>query len=300
MDMTLKPTVAVFADLTDQTMGLIDFAQAAEARGFSGIFLNEHTHLPIHHPTSQFPTGGEIPERYARFWDPYIALSFVAAHTRLQIGTGISLIGEHDPIQLGHATATLDRLCGGRLVLGVGWGWHREEYADHGRRPEERAQVLEEWVQVLRSMWRDEVASFDGRYVQLSPSHCWPKPVQPGGPPVLLGAKPSKRNFARVARYADGWITDGSAVEPATLSNQVKELREQWAAAGRGPEPLRINIIHNPQPGALRLWEVMDIAADLGIERVLQHIYEGDADAMLRRLDVAAADLDGRGAADGT
>jgi alkanesulfonate monooxygenase SsuD/methylene tetrahydromethanopterin reductase-like flavin-dependent oxidoreductase (luciferase family) len=186
----VTPLVAVFADLTDQTMDLIEFARATEDRGFGGIFLNEHTHLPISHPTSRFPAGGEIPERYARFWDPYIALSFVAASTGLEIGTAISLIGEHDPIQLGHATATLDHLSGGRLVLGIGWGWLREEFADHGRRPEERAQVLEEWVQVLRSMWRDDVASYSGRYVTLSPSHCWPKPLQPGGPPPLILPSP--------------------------------------------------------------------------------------------------------------
>ncbi|HUJ66432.1 MAG TPA: TIGR03619 family F420-dependent LLM class oxidoreductase [Acidimicrobiales bacterium] len=287
----MKPVVAVFADLTDRTMGMVEFAQAAEARGFGGIFLNEHTHLPVSHPTSQFPAGGEIPERYARFWDPYIALSFVAAVTALEIGTAISLIAEHDPIQLGHATATLDHLSGGRLVLGVGWGWHREEYADHGRRPEERAQVVEEWVHVLRSMWRDEVASYAGRYVTLSPSYCWPKPLQSGGPPVLLGAKPTERNFARIARFADGWITDGSPVEAKSLFEQVSQLRAHWSDAGRRAEDLRISVVHNPQPGALPLHEVVAVAADCGIERVLQHIYEGDRDAMLRRLDRAATDL---------
>jgi probable F420-dependent oxidoreductase len=287
----VTPVVAVFADLTDQTMDLLEFARATEARGFAGIFLNEHTHLPVSHPTSHFPTGGEIPDRYARFWDPYIALSFVAARTGLEIGTAISLIGQHDPIQLGHATATLDRLSEGRLVLGVGWGWLREEFTDHGRRPEERAQVLEEWVQVLRTMWRDEVASYAGRYVTLSPSHCWPKPLQPGGPPVLLGAKPTERNFVRIARYADGWITDGSDIVPEALSEQVKQLRTRWSDTNREAQDLQIGLLNNPKPGGLHLGEVLALANECGIQRVLHHIYEGDRDAMLRRLDRAAADL---------
>src|SRR4029453_10821079 len=109
--------IAIFADLTDQTMPILDFASEVDARGFSGLFLNEHTHLPVDHPTSPFPGGGATPERYARFWDPYIALSFVAARTGLEVGTGVSLIGEHDPIALAHQIATLDHLSGGRFVF---------------------------------------------------------------------------------------------------------------------------------------------------------------------------------------
>jgi probable F420-dependent oxidoreductase len=292
----VTPSVSVFADLTDRTMDLVEFAVATEARGFTGIFLNEHTHLPIHHPTSSFPAGGDIPARYARFWDPYIALAFVAARTGLQIGTAVSLIGEHDPIQLGHATASLDRLSGGRLVLGIGWGWHREEFADHGRRPQERAQVVEEWVKVMRAMWREEVASFAGSYVNLSPSHCWPKPLQPDGPPVLLGAKPSERNFARIARYADGWITDGSPVDSVALGEHIGRLRFQWSDAGRGPAGPQVALLHNPRRGTMALPAVIEVAERLGVDRILHHVYEGDRDAMLRRLDRAADELEAVGA----
>jgi probable F420-dependent oxidoreductase len=277
--------VAVFADLTDQTMPLLDFAIAVEARGFTGLFLNEHTHQPLEHPTSSFPPGGDVPERYARFWDPFIALSFVAAQTRLQIGTAVSLIGEHDPIQLAHAVATLDTLSGGRLVLGIGWGWNREEFANHGRPPGRRAHVVEEWVHVLRALWADGVASYDGEFVQLAPSRSWPKPVQHPGPPILLGGPANERNFARVARFADGWITMGEAVDRDSLATQVDDLRRLWAAAGRGEHGPRVNLIHNPVRDAPPLDDVIAIAAELGIERVLYHVFEGDRDAMLRRLD---------------
>ena len=279
--------VAVFADLTDQTMPILDFAAAVEERGFSGLFLNEHTHQPIDHPTSSFPPGGDVPERYARFWDPFVALSFVAAQTSLQIGTAVSLIGEHDPIQLAHAVATLDALSGGRLVLGVGWGWNREEFANHGRPPERRAHVVEEWVAVLRSLWADGVASHDGEFVHLSPSRSWPKPVQQPGPPILLGVPASARNFNRIARWADGWITMGDAVDRAALALQLAQLRQAWTGAGRGPTGPSVSVIHNPSRAAAPLHDVVAIAADLGIDRVLHHVYEGDRAAMLRRLDRA-------------
>jgi probable F420-dependent oxidoreductase len=280
----VAPAIGVFADLTDQTMPLVEFARAVEERDFSGLFLNEHTHLPVDMPTSQFPPGGPVPERYARFWDPYIALSFVAATTTLEIGTGVSLIGEHDPIQLAHGVATLDVLSGGRLVLGVGWGWNREEFANHGRSPKVRARVVEEWIAIMRALWTQEVASHDGEFVRLSPSRMWPKPLRESCPPVLLGCPPSTRNFDRIARWADGWITMGAAVDAA----DVAALHAAWTAAGRDGAP-RVTVIYNPLPDAPSFGDTLGLADDLGAERVLYHVFEGNRDAMLRRLDRAAA-----------
>jgi probable F420-dependent oxidoreductase len=285
----VAPRIAVFADLTDQTMPLLDFAVAVEERGFSGLFLNEHTHLPVEHPTSHFPPGGDVPPRYGRFWDPYVALAFVAARTSLEIGTAVSLIGEHDPIQLAHAVATLDALSEGRLVLGVGWGWNREEFANHGRPPTQRAAVVEEWVGVMRALWTEEVASYEGRYVRLTPSWCWPKPVQRPGPPVLLGGPPTTRNFVRVARWADGWITMGEAMDADVLGRHLSQLRDHWAAAGRGASGPCVALIHNPLRTAPALRDVIDVAAELGVDRVLVHVFEGDRDQMVRRLDRATA-----------
>lgn len=283
---TSHVTIGIFADLTDTTMPLLDFARAVEDRGFSGLFLNEHTHIPVDIRTSQFPGGDDLPERYARFWDPYIALSFVAATTSLEIGTAVSLIGEHDPIQLAHAIATLDTLSGGRLVLGVGWGWNREEFANHGRSPTVRAHVVEEWVDVMRTFWKQDVASYAGDFVTFTPSRMWPKPVQQPAPPVLLGAPATERTYRRVARFADGWITMGAELAPG----DVTALRTAWREAGRVGEP-RITVIYNPLPGALPFADTLLQAAELGVERVLYHVFDGDEARMVRRLDRAAASL---------
>lgn len=281
------PKVAIFADLTDLTMPLLDFAVEVESRGFSGLFLNEHTHMPVDHPTSRFPVGGETPERYARFWDPYIALSFVAARTGLEIGTGVSLIGEHDPIALAHQVASLDRLSGGRFVFGVGWGWNREEFANHGRPATVRAEVVQEWVEVMRTIWMNEIAEHDGRFVKLTPSRAWPKPIQQPHPPVLLGGPPSERNFQRIASWCDGWITMGESLTEPVFARHVARLREMWHDAGRDPDALRLDVIYNPLPGAASLEAALGAATELGAERFLYHVFEGDRDRMVRRLDRA-------------
>jgi alkanesulfonate monooxygenase SsuD/methylene tetrahydromethanopterin reductase-like flavin-dependent oxidoreductase (luciferase family) len=140
-------------------------------------------------------------------------------------------------------------------------------------------------VRVMRALWADGVASYDGEFVQLAPSRSWPKPLQHPGPPILLGGPANERNFARVARFADGWITMGEAVDRDSLATQVDDLRRLWAAAGRGEHGPRVNLIHNPVRDAPPLDDVIAIAAELGIERVLYHVFEGDRDAMLRRLD---------------
>jgi alkanesulfonate monooxygenase SsuD/methylene tetrahydromethanopterin reductase-like flavin-dependent oxidoreductase (luciferase family) len=122
------PKIGVFADSTDRSMPILDLAGAMEDRGFTGLFLNEHPHIPVDAPRSQIPLGGPVPERYARFWCPFAALAMVAARTSMEVGPTISLIAEHDPIALAKTVATLDVLTNRRFVLGVGWGWHREEF----------------------------------------------------------------------------------------------------------------------------------------------------------------------------
>src|SRR5262249_35623165 len=130
------PSVGIFPSCTDRSMPIADLARAAEDRGFTSIFLNEHTHMPVAHPRSQWPGGpGATPATYGRVWDPFVALSFVAAATDMEIGTAVCLVAEHDPIALAKAIATLDVLSHGRVVFGAGWGWNREEFEDHGRGP---------------------------------------------------------------------------------------------------------------------------------------------------------------------
>ena len=232
------PRVGVFADCTDRSMPIVELATALEDRGFTGLYLNEHPHLPVANKRSDYPAGGEIPDRYARFWDPYIALSFVAARTSLEIGPTVSLVAEHDAIALAKAIATLDVLSGGRLLVGVGFGWHREEFEDHGLPANVRATVVEETVELMKRLWCDEVAEYTGTYRRLSPSRSWPKPAQQPHPPVLLGAPASERNFERVVRWADGWIPMANPILEPAYEAWLTDLRRRWDAAGRDTEQL--------------------------------------------------------------
>jgi probable F420-dependent oxidoreductase len=281
--------VGVFADSTDRSMPLLELAAAVEGRGFGGLFLNEHTHVPVDHPRSTFPRGGPVPEHYARFWDPYVALSFVAATTALEVGPCISLVAEHDPIVLAKTIATLDVLSEGRLVVGVGWGWLREEVEDHGVAAADRVAVATEKVALMKALWTDEVASYEGEHVRLPPSWSWPKPRQRPHPPVLIGAPASDRNFRRIAAWADGWIPMGTPpldAFPAMLAS----LREHWDRAGRDPDGCRVTVSLIDVADD-ELAGTVDRFTEAGVERVLVRVREEATGDVLRRLDRAAEAL---------
>ncbi len=118
---------------TDRSMSPVELAKEAEERGIYSLYLPEHTHIPTSRRTPP-PTGeAELSEEYLRSLDPYIALAAASAVTsKIRLGTGIGLVAQHDPISLAKELATLDWLSGGRLVLGIGYGWNREEMENHG------------------------------------------------------------------------------------------------------------------------------------------------------------------------
>src|ERR1700758_1063518 len=127
-----RPLAAVHYFATDRSLPVADFARAAAERGFDAVLLPEHTHIPLC-TGSPYPGGGDLPERYRRTLDPYVALSVVAAQTDLKIGTCISLVAQHAPTPPAKTIAPHDFISGGRFSLGVGYGWNVPELANHGR-----------------------------------------------------------------------------------------------------------------------------------------------------------------------
>src|SRR5262245_64229932 len=126
----MKLGVAIFP--TDYTIRPDDFARACEERGFESVWFPEHTHIPASRRTP-YPAGGELPKEYWHTHDPFVALAAAAAVTqRIQLGTGICLVVERDPITLAKEVASLDLISGGRVVLGIGAGWNAEEMENHG------------------------------------------------------------------------------------------------------------------------------------------------------------------------
>ena len=263
--------------MTDQSIGPVDLARAVEERGFSSLYLPEHTHIPVSRRTPA-PTGDEqLADEYRRTLDPFVALAAAAASTEtIELGTGICVLAQHEPIVTAKTIATLDRLSAGRFVLGIGFGWNVEEMEDHGIDVRRRRELVREHLLAMRRLWADEVASFDGEFVRFEPSWSWPKPLQQPGPPVLIGGAAGPKLFSAVADYADGWIPIGGAGVRAALP----DLHRAAEAAGRDPSALRIvpfGVL--PDPGKL------DYYASLGIDQVVLRIPTGPADAVLPVLD---------------
>ena len=149
---------------------------------------------------------------YRRSLDPFVALATAASVTRrIRLGTGVVLVAQHDPIVLAKQLATLDHLSGGRVVLGIGFGWNRPEAADHGVAFGERREVAREHVLCMQALWSQDQAEFHGDHVSLDACWSWPKPIQQPRITTLVGGGPNPSVFAAVAEYADGWMPVGGA-----------------------------------------------------------------------------------------
>jgi probable F420-dependent oxidoreductase len=197
--------VGVMVHATDRT-DLPAVAVAAEERGFDSLFVTEHTHIPVQ-AFIPWRNGEPMPEDYKRLHDPIVALATCAAVTsRLRIGTGVLVIGQREPLALAKQLASLDRLSGGRLVVGTGYGWLRSELANHSIAWGHRRSVWAEHVGAVSALWRDEEAAFDGEHVRFDPVWSFPKPLQRPRPPVLLGATGSDATLHDVVHVADGWM----------------------------------------------------------------------------------------------
>ena len=216
---------------SDQSLPVTELARAVESRDLHGLWLPDHSHTPVARPDPLVRHG-----RHERMLDPVVGLAMASAATeRIRVGTGVLLAGQRDPIATAKALASIDQQSAGRLAVGVGYGWDRDELADHGIAMPERWERMREHVLVMRRIWEDEVAEFHGRHVQLNPSASWPKPMQ-HPLPLLLGAAPNPRTFGHIAEFGTGWIPRGGA----GLHVHVPALREAVAAAGRDPDELEV------------------------------------------------------------
>jgi probable F420-dependent oxidoreductase len=265
--------VTLFA--TDRSMPVGDLAVAVEERGLSSLYLPEHTHIPVSRRTPPAAGQDELPEEYRRTLDPLVALAWAAAVTRrISLGTGIMLVAQREPIVTAKAVATLDHLSGGRLVLGVGFGWNVEEIEDHRVSYASRRAVAREHMLAMRALWREEVAGFAGDHVRFEPSWSWPKPV--GGPPVFVGGAAGPKLFAQIAEYADGWMPIGGR----GVRDALPVLREAFEKADRDPATVRVIPF-----GVLPDRGKLDYYAGLGIEEVVLQLPSGPADTILPILD---------------
>lgn len=207
-----------------------DVAQAAEALGFHSIWVPEHIvffeQYDSVYPYPPSPGSTAAPALPAgqrpSLYDPlFTCQAMAAATTTLHVGTAVALVPLRHPLLWAREVSTLDHFTGGRFELGVGVGWLAEEFAALGAPFAERGKVADEHLAALRTLWRDEVATFHGRHVDFDGAVVLPKPATPGGPPILVGGDTDPA-LRRTARYGDGWFAWN--VTPAELDHRLERL----------------------------------------------------------------------------
>ncbi|MDQ3146541.1 MAG: LLM class F420-dependent oxidoreductase [Actinomycetota bacterium] len=238
-------------------------ARAAEDAGCESIWAVEHVVIPADY-ASRYPyaASGRMPLAADQpVPDPLDWLAFVAAGTTtLRLATGMLVLPEHQPVALAKRLATIDALSGGRLMVGVGVGWLREESEALGVDFDERGARCDEYVEVLRALWADGPSSFEGRFVRFEAMLSVPKPVQPGGVPVVVGGH-SPAAARRAGRLGHGFYPLGT--DPEGLGPLLVAMRKATGDAGRDPDAVEVTV------GATFDLDVAKRFADLGVGRMI-------------------------------
>jgi probable F420-dependent oxidoreductase len=222
---------------------LLAVAEAAERLGFDSVFAAHHVALPYERE-SEYPykrSGTEVAMSPGMQWlDPLVTLSVVAGVTeRIGLGTSVLVLPYRNPVNLAAEAASLDVLSGGRLILGVGAGWMREEFETLGLDPAERGARTDEYIEVMRTLWTEDPASFDGRFVHFDGTVLAMRPRTAGGPPVWVGGN-TDAGMRRALRYGDGW--HGFEVYPEELPDVHERLDRLGGEVGRDPGRLVLSV----------------------------------------------------------
>lgn len=224
---------------------MLDRARLLDRCGVDRLVVSEHVafgeHLEAYgRPEVGGTRGGAQPTGPDGHWlDPLVVLSHVSAlTTRIRLGTNVLLAALRRPVVLAKTAATLDVLSGGRLDLGVGVGWQREEYEAAGLSFAERGRTLDHVLEVCRELWTNDVASHDGDGLRFEHIHQMPKPTAAAGVPIWVSGTVHRRVARRIARFGAGWIPWGDAA--ADLVASIPAMRDAVEDAGGDPGGLQI------------------------------------------------------------
>jgi probable F420-dependent oxidoreductase len=238
--------IGVLAFISETSIDTVTIARKTESLGFDGFYLPEHPIIPVVCKSSYPGTpDGSIPDGLAHFIDPFIGLAQAAAVTsKIELGTGICLVPEHDPIILAKEIATLDLCSGGRFIFGIGAGWLAEESAVMGVDFKRRWPMTREYIRAMKELWTKPEATFDGEFVKFPAVKCYPKPASKPHPPVHIGATASGAARDRALRdtvaIGDGWAP--LALSPEVLATELGKLKKLCAEAGRDFRSLEITM----------------------------------------------------------
>ena len=258
---------------------MASFARAVEARGFESIYVAEHVVVPAGY-AARYPYGrsGRMPlPDDCDIPDPLDLLAFLAGVTEhLILATGILVLPEHNPLLLAKRCSTIDALSGGRLRLGVGVGWMREEAEAVGIDFDTRGRRCDEMIAALRTVWREDEPSFVGEFFSFERARSHPKPSQPGGVPIHIGGH-SAAAARRAGRLGDGFQPLG--LDGDALAGRLAEMRSHAEEAGRDPALIELTLggglVKDVDTGAV------ERAVSQGADRLLLAVTDTD----LARLD---------------
>jgi len=240
---------------------LLEQGRAADEAGVDRLVVSDHVVFgedlaAYGRPESGGTAGGRQPTGPDGHWlEPLTLLSVLAGTTRhCRLMTGILIAALRRPAVLAKALATLDVLSEGRVDLGAGVGWQREEYVACGLAFEGRGRLLDQSLEICQTLWRQQRAHYEAEDLRFEGIHAMPKPLQPGGVPIWVSGTLNKNVLARIVRFGSGWIPWGpDAADPA---EGLIRVREALAAAGRDATSFQVTAqlpIHKDASGRLDL-----------------------------------------------
>lgn len=238
---------------------LIGYARAAEDLGFDGVWFPDHVVIPLGHQ-SHYPYAERMPYEEDELPEPLILLAYVAAATStLRLGTSILILPQRNPVVVAKQVATLDVLSGGRLDLGIGVGWLREEFEALGTPWERRGRRMDEYIEAMRALWSEDEATYHGETVSFDRLRMRPKPLQPGGVPIIIGGH-SEAAARRAGRLGQGFMPNAAGRRWREL---LEEMRVTAREAGRDADALEVLAGGVPDP------TLVERLAEHGVTRLM-------------------------------
>ena len=229
------------------TENILYIATEAEKEGIDSVWVLDRLLWPINPQTPYVASpDGSLPMVYQNVLDPLTTLTYVAAVTeRISLGTSIIDMFFQNPVVLSKRITALDILSDGRAITGLGIGWSKDEFEVSGIPYKNRGTRADEYLQVLKKTWADDVVEFKGQFYNIPSSKIGPKPVQKPHPPVLLGGF-TPRTFSRIVNYANGWIGVAGFGPLEQLEQAINGLKESARKADKEPSKVSIYMVSYP------------------------------------------------------
>lgn len=258
---------------------IVEVALEAERLGFDSVWLGEHVVTPVV-SRSRFPYAGLQDEAHEAFhsglpfYDPYAVLGYLAAVTKtVRLAVAVSIVPLHDPFHLARSVTTLDLFSNGRFMFGMGGGWLKEEFEIMGRDWDTRGRRFDETLEVMVSLFNDEVTEYHGKTLVVPPVGMIPKPQTRPHPPFVFGGH-APAALRRAAQRGNGWLA--SELSPAEMVVAVTTLTRLRAECGRGDQPFEVScsVTGEVEPDLVQRY------ADAGVQRLVVRPWVRGRDAV--------------------